>query len=262
MTVKKFLLNLLLMAFVVLLILGGTMLWLRFYTSHGQKLELPNYEGKHIKEASIDADDRSFQIVIKDSTHRVGIPGGLILAQNPKPGSLVKENRKIYVDVAKYNADVIALADMRPLYGHEYDNKKKELASMFINSVIKSRRYDKGEPNHILEVWYEGEKIDGQSGKKPGVEIKVGSTLEFIVSGVEGGKTALQDYTCNLLKEAEFMIGNSRFKVGNIEKLGAITDMSNAYIVAQNPSFEEDLELSFGTPIDLTIQQAKPKECN
>ena len=32
------------------------------------------------------------------------------------------------------------------------------------------------------------ELIDGKAGRKEGVNIKVGGTLEFVVSGLEGGE--------------------------------------------------------------------------
>ncbi len=250
------------MALFVIVIFGGIMLWLKFYTNHGQKLDLPTYEGMHISDAESDAEDKSFVVVVKDSTHRVGVPGGIILSQNPKGGSLVKENRKIYVDVAKYNADLIGLTDMRPMYGHEYENKKKELASLFIESKIRRRRYDPGEPNHILEVWYEGKQIDGRNGRTQGVNIKVGSTLEFVLSGIDGGETNSIDYSCKTLREVKWIFDKSRLKIGNIEKRGVITDMDNAYIIDQIPPFEENKVIPFGSIVNLVIQQDKPIDCN
>ena len=249
------------MFLLILVIFGGVLLWLRAYTNHGQRLELPDYNGKHIVEASDDAKGRSFQIVVKDSVHRVGVEGGLILSQSPMPGSKVKENRKIYVDVAKYNPDLIKLADMRPMYGREYENKRKELASQFINAKIKHKRYDPGEPNHILEVWYEDNLIDGKDGRTPGVEIKVGSTLEFVVSSIEGGQVSSSDYSCKTLREARWIFDRYRLQMGNIKRIGVITDMDNAYIIAQDPPHVEGKEIPFGTQIDLTVQQEKPQKC-
>ncbi|NNE25778.1 MAG: PASTA domain-containing protein [Saprospiraceae bacterium] len=261
MTVKQFFIQLALMALVVILLLGGVMIWLRFYTNHGQKLELPDYKEMHIKDAKSDAELKTFEVVVKDSAYRVGMPGGLILTQNPKPGSLVKEGRKIYVDISKYNPDLVALSDLRPMYGHEYSNKQRELASLFINSKIKSRRYDPGEPDHILEVWYEGDLIEGKEGVKKGVDIKVGGTLEFVVSGLEGGKAESVDYTCKTLREMQFILDYSRLKMGKITRTGVITNMEDAYIIAQNPPHEEGKTIPHGTKIDFTVQQDKPESC-
>ena len=249
------------MALVVILLLGGVMIWLRFYTNHGQKLELPDYKEMHISEAEADAKSKTFKVVVKDSAYRVGIPGGTILTQNPKPGSLVKEGRKIYVDISKYNPDLIALSDLRPMFGYEYSNKKRELSSLFINSKIKKRRYDPSEPNHILEVWYNNEVIEGKEGVKQGVNIQVGDTLEFVVSGLDGGEAKSVDYTCKTLRELRFILDISRLKMGDITRVGAIKDMDNAYVIAQNPVHEEGKLIPHGTKFDLTVQQEKPESC-
>ena len=76
------------------------MLWLRIYTNHGQKLELPDYRNMSVEEARIDAQKKSFELIVNDSLFRVGTPGGIILNQNPEAGSKVKENRKVYFTYA------------------------------------------------------------------------------------------------------------------------------------------------------------------
>ena len=55
-----------------------TLLWLRFYTNHGQELEMPDYIGVQLDEASKNAEDKTFQIVVTDSVHIVGTAGGEI----------------------------------------------------------------------------------------------------------------------------------------------------------------------------------------
>ena len=40
--------------------------WLRFYTNHGQKLELPNYLEMNIKDAHKKASENSFTLIVND----------------------------------------------------------------------------------------------------------------------------------------------------------------------------------------------------
>jgi len=261
-TVKKFIIQLLLMALVVILVFAGVLLWLKFYTNHGQKLELPQYEGIHLDKASTDAEKKSFEIIVNDSIHRVGMDGGIILTQNPVAGSLVKENRKIYLDITKHNADLIKLEDLRQMYGREYNSKKQELASLLINSEIKYRRYDPGEANHILEVWYGDEIIEGRGGIKEDVVIEKGATLEFVISGIEGGNVKMRDFTCQLLSQIRTTIEMSRLKIGEIERKGIITDIDNAYVTSQIPPYVEGETLVMGSTINLVVQQEKPANCD
>ena len=237
------------------------MIWLKFYTNHGQKLELPQYEGIALIEAQEDASERSFEIIVNDSIHKVGVPGGIILTQNPTAGSLVKENRKIYVDITKHDADLIPLSELRQMYGREYNSKKQELASLLINSEIKSRRYDPGEPNHILEVYYGDKLIEGRGGRTEGVQIEKGATLSFVVSGVDGGEIDLIDFRCQILSQIRTIIEMRRLKIGNIEVRGVVTDQSNAYVIAQDPAYEEGKKLPMGSTINLVVQQEKPSDC-
>jgi beta-lactam-binding protein with PASTA domain len=245
----------------VILIFAGVLLWLKFYTNHGQKLEMPQFEGVALKAATKDADKKSFEIIVNDSIHRVGMPGGMILSQNPKAGSLVKENRKIYVDITKYNADIIMLDDLRQMYGREYNSKKQELASLLINSEIRGRRYDPGEANHILEVYYGDQLIEGRGGRSKDIKIEKGATLSFIVSGVDGGEIALYDFKCQILSQVRSRLEMSRLKIGNIERSGVVTDLENAYIVSQDPAYEEGLKLPMGSMINVVVKQDKPTDC-
>src|SRR5689334_14026925 len=82
-------------------------LWLKLYTHHGQALKMPDYTGFQYEEAIKDARHKKFRMSIQDSLHILGKPGGEIVKQNPDPGSLVKQNRMIYVTITKRNPDQI-----------------------------------------------------------------------------------------------------------------------------------------------------------
>src|SRR5210317_2111232 len=83
-TNKIFFKNLLFMGIFILILLIALNLYLRSYTNHGQKLTLPDFNDMHLRDASILATEKTFQIIVNDSTHIVGMPGGVIINQNPK----------------------------------------------------------------------------------------------------------------------------------------------------------------------------------
>jgi len=247
----------------VALIFGGVLLWLRFYTNHGQKLELPEYIGTDFEEARKDAKKKSFELIIDDSIHIVGKPGGLVWTQNPIAGSLVKENRKIYVDVTKYSADLIDIKSIGTMYGQEYNRMSSALLARKINSTIKGYKYDAGEPDHILEVWYEGKLIDGQQGKKTGVKIKKGDQLEFVLSKSDGAQIKIPDLRCQSLIAVKSILKFSKLKLGNIEMVGgAVTDLDKAYVISQDPVPNGNDMIQSGQLFNLTVQQAKPEDCD
>ena len=263
MTLKRFLIHLLLMAAFVILIFVGVLFWLRIYTNHGQKLELPNYKEMQLVEAQEDAKNNSFEIIVNDSLYRVGVPGGQILTQNPVAGSLVKENRKVYVDISRYNATVNSLADLPVMYGREYNSVKRSLSHLEINSEILRYRHDIGEPDHILEVHYDGQLIVGKNGIKDNVKIKTGGTLGFVLSNKKGGQVPIPDLVCKQRKAAEFIIRSRHLKIGDIEKRGAIelSKMDSTYVISQFPPYRDSTMIDHGTVIDLVIQREKPDFC-
>lgn len=245
--------------FFVLLIIG-ILWWLNIYTNHGQKLVLPDYRNVNIKEASKDALDNKFKIIVDDSTHIVGKPGGIIIDQNPKPKSKVKENRKIYVTVTKFNPDKVKVKDLPLLYGRNYDSKKRELSILKINSKIKGYKYDKGSPNYILEVFYKGKSIISKEGKQNNVEIEKGETLEFILSRKSGGSTDLPNMRCMEVEQAIFLIESRNLKLGIVRKDGQLVSEHQGYVTKQIPASIDNLPM--GTVVDLYIADELPNDCN
>jgi len=259
-TIKKFLFNLLLMALVVALVIIGTLFWLKSYTNHGQKIELPDYIGINFATAKEDAEDKTFKLMIKDSVHRVGVKGGEILSQIPVAYSKVKENRTVYVTTAKYNADLIKLEDLPSLYGKMYEDKKRELGYLDIETEIKGYKFDTSEPDHILEVWQNGKQIVGKNIKGSGVTVPKGGTLEFVLSKTQGGMTDIPKLRCSPLSYAEFIIGGS-LKIGKITSEGDAVNQATAYIVSQYPPYTPGGKIEMNSTIDITISNKKPKDC-
>ena len=250
------------MAAVVAIILFLVFQWLKIYTNHGQELELPNYVGQLYNEARDDAEDKTFQLIVSDSLHIVGKRGGEIISQNPTQGALVKENRKIYVDITKHTADTYSLSkDLPTMYGQDYERTEAKLSNLQISSEIKSTRADKGEPNHILEVWYDGKLVDGQQGKKPGVNIRKGSQLEFVVSKSIGAEIPIPDWRCKRLGLVLTLARFDRLIVGEIEVRGVVTNKDSAFVVQQYPSPDALSSIETGQSIDIIVQQERPESC-
>lgn len=256
----KFVRNLLYIVLFYVVVIFLVLQWLKFYTNHGQKIEMPNYVDMKIDEASEDAEDRSFQIMVNDSVHIVGREGGLIINQNPKPGAKVKENRKIYVDVTKYIADQIAIKSLPNLYGNDYERKKKELSYTNIGCRVRSYKYDIGEPNHVLEVWYKGELVINNEGRKNNVMINKGDTLEFVLSKSEGAQILVPDLVCKNLSEAKYLLEANKLKLGIISgEMGS--SEASSFITEQSPASDGISTALMGSTINVWVAGEKPIDC-
>ncbi len=237
-------------------------MWLRTYTNHGQKLSLPDYVGRTLEDATIDAKKKSFQVIVDDSIHIVGQPGGIIRDQNPKPSSEVKENRKIYVTITKYNADKILVSDLPSLYGRDYNRKKSELGYLNLKTTVRGYKYDSGEADYILEVWYKGKRINSGYDKKNDTEIEKGSTLEFVLSKKSGAEIPVPDVLCKTLNEVQFLFDQIKLGIGSLSEEGSVLDPETAYVIRQNPPADGIGSIITGSSIDIVISQEKPDYCN
>ncbi len=239
-----------------------TFAWLKHYTRHDQKLELPDYVGWNLNEATDNATDLSFRISTLDSLYIVGKPGNQILQQHPVPGSMVKENRTIYVTITKSNADKISVGRLPILYGKNYERKKRELYKSFeIECKIVGRRFDPGEPGHILAVIYNGETVCDRKGRKEDVLIEKGTTLSFIITERRGGELRIPDLICKTFAEAQFIIENSGLRLGEIITDGNIGIVDSAYVTGQVPDPAEG-KMHMGDEIKLSLVAGKPIDCN
>lgn len=249
------------MAIVLVVVVLITLFWLKTYTNHGQQLELPDYVGINYDSAKKDADEKSFVLVVKDSIHKVGVKGGEILDQLPVAFSKVKENRTVYVTVAKYQADLIKLEDMPAMYGEPYESKKAELGYLKITSDIKGYKYDTGEPDHILEVWQNGKQIVGRNIKGTGVTVPKGGKLSFVLSKSRGGMLEVPDLKCQQVSAAQFVLGSQNLKIGKITADGIIENEGQAWIIAQFPPYSFGSKIEMDSEIDITISSTKPNNC-
>jgi beta-lactam-binding protein with PASTA domain len=72
--------------------------WLRYSTNHGQFVEVPQLQGKTLDVVKIELDDNDLQLVVQDSAnYNPNYPKYSVIEQLPEAGSLVKEDRKIYL---------------------------------------------------------------------------------------------------------------------------------------------------------------------
>ncbi|MEL6123126.1 MAG: PASTA domain-containing protein [Bacteroidota bacterium] len=252
-TNRTFLLNLLGIFVFVALVLWGVMTWLKVYTHHGQQIEMPNYIGAPISESELSARERKFEIIVNDSVHIVGKPGGLIHNQTPRPGAYVKEGRKIYVTTTKYNADLIDISNLR-LYGQGYEMTKSSLERKGFKTEIKDYRYDHLTNNAILEVWQDNRLLVSRTTNPDKVQLEKGSTLSFVISTPEGGSEVVENLVGRTVNTARFLHQYLRLDIVNRDDIVGF-DIEKCEIVSQNPNADGLTSLSHGSTIAVTVRK-------
>jgi eukaryotic-like serine/threonine-protein kinase len=202
-----------------------------------------------------------FELIVNDSIFVIGSPGGVILDQNPKPVSEVKSGRKIYVNITKYQPDYLRVSELPVLYGNDFNQKKIELSYRDIGANVKDYRYDPGEPDHILEVYYKERLIINRNTFLADVKIAKGDKLDFILSQSSGGDVAVPNLVCLSFSEAIFILESNKLSVGNILESGEITNRAVAVVIGQSPLPGPEELITRGSTVGLTISQNKPDDC-
>ena len=233
--------------------------WMRCYTNHGESLQVHNYIGIPLEDAIKKANSRTFSIIVNDSIFVVGKPPLEVLEQDPKPLSRVKEERKIYLTVSKASPDMVNLPDISN--GNEdFDQYRRKLRSHSINAKIIDRKFsNKLEPNTIIEVLYNGEKITKEL--QDGYEVPMGCTLEFVVTERGGGTVPIPNLVCKDYDAASFLIGNFSLNIGSIITDATVTDQNSAYVWKQLPRHRAGVNMRIGEQIDLYLTQNRPENC-
>jgi beta-lactam-binding protein with PASTA domain len=223
---------------------------LDYYTRHGSGAPVPALKGMSIDKAISTLSDQGFGYQI-DSVYVPDQPPGTIVEQDPDAGTMVKQNRVIYLTMVTRLAPNVTLPDLS-------DQNYMEAAATLANYGLKigdtTTRTDIA--NHILEVRFAGQII------KPGTKLPKGSRLDLVIgNGVGASEVDIPDFTNQDLDAVKFAIKNGGLRVGTITYQGTITDSSNVVVVGQSPAKTDSVsKTSFGTPINLTVSQAKKSD--
>jgi len=244
-----------------ILLMGGLFFlvnaMLNWYTRHNESVQVGNYIGMSVDEATRRARDRSFRVVITDSIYIVDKTPNTVLDQDPKPLSRVKQRRRIYLTVTKSTPDAVTLPGLVGSYN--YDQYTRKLEQLNLRYRIRERQFSsKYEENTILHFYYNGQKIT-QDDLEDGVEVPMGSTLEFVVTERNTGYVPLPDLVCKTYEAAQFLISANNLAVGNI--YGEVADINSAYVWRQEPTYEPGQNIRMGEQISIYLTQERPEGC-
>lgn len=235
-----------------------TLWWLKCYTHHGESVHVPNFIGMGFREASQKALARGFGVVINDSLYVPGKPPGIVLLQNPKPQSRVKEGRTIYLTIAKRNPDVVRLPAL--VGNDDYDLYSRKCLRLGLKPRVIARIVaPKLAPNTIVAVLFRGDTIT--EAIRYGFEVEMGSEIDFIVSEKVTLLVNIPNCTCLTYDAARFLISSSNLNLGAVIPDATVVDLSSAYVWRQSPPYEPNGTIRVGEQIDLYLTQERPAGC-
>jgi len=241
---KPLLKNFILALLTAVIIIAATLIWLRFYTNHGEKIETPNFMGLTIEEAMDLADENNLRYSI-DSVY-ASKPKNTIILQNPLPfsdsvESWVKSDRYIYLTVVRKMEQKIKLPNI-------VDNSKSLASTKLTISGLNPSWTYQASPfkDVVMDVKFEGKSI------KPGFVLPKGSKVKVIVG--KGQQQSAQVQIPNLvgktINEANIELGSKSFQLTEIyNNCVSKADSLVAKIVQQSPDYMDGKTIAEGSEI-------------
>ncbi|MBK7133478.1 MAG: PASTA domain-containing protein [Bacteroidales bacterium] len=250
---KVFLKNLGLAISIVVGVIMILLIWMNFYTRHGQARPVPDFYGLTLEETIKLAKKNKLKYTIADSVYTTIVPRGCIAEQSPKPGFKVKKWRNIVLTINAFNPEMVAVPNL-------IDLPIRQALLQIESSGLKmgeSRFRPDLSINIVLDQLYNGKKIN------PGDSLQKGSVIDLVLGkGLSNQRSSVPDLMGMHLDPAKNKIIVSAFSLGTyIYDSSILTgdDTVNAFVYKQNPEFKEDASLQLGSAIYLwlTVDSAK-----
>ncbi len=103
--------HLLYMLVVSIVIVFLAFLFIKMVARQGKEYELPDYRGVALADMR-SANPYHLEYVVIDSVYDPEQEGGIVLQQDPKPGTMIKTHRKVYVTLTTYAPSDVVLPEL------------------------------------------------------------------------------------------------------------------------------------------------------
>jgi beta-lactam-binding protein with PASTA domain len=244
------------LGFAIVIAVGVIMMlliWMNFYTRHGQARPVPSFYGLTMEQTVKLAKKSRLRFQIIDSIYTTAVPLGCIAEQNPKPGFKVKKWRNVVLTINAFHPEMVAMPNLLDL--------PKRQAILVIESSgleIGTLRYRPDlSVDVVIDQLYNGKNIpEGDSLQK-------GSVIDLVLGkGLSNQRTPVPDLLGMKLDAAKSKILGSSLNLGTYVYDKTIIngpDTLNAFVYKQNPEYKENASLQLGSALYLwlTVDSAK-----
>ncbi|HNP08790.1 MAG TPA: PASTA domain-containing protein [Cyclobacteriaceae bacterium] len=212
-------------------------------TNHGETITVPSLEGMAIDKIDDFLSGHDLRYEINDSSYSEDFPPLTVLQQFPKPGSKVKENRKIYITLNRVTPPTVPMPDL------------VDRSRINAEVVLKSNELRRGhiilEPspflNLVKEMRYMGKPI------KEGTRVPKGAVIDLVVGdGYGRSDFRIGNLIGDSYETALFKLQGWNLHLGSVEiPAGVDTTGTSPVVYKQYPEVNEQVRV--GDPVDLWL---------
>jgi beta-lactam-binding protein with PASTA domain len=221
----------------------------KIYTRQGEEYEMPDVEGKALAEVE-EENDLELEFVVLDSIYQKGVPGGMIITQDPKGGIMVKKGRKVYVSITSFSAEDVVMPELTGL------SVRQATSELYSNGLAVGRLTFVEDPfkNNVKEQSCRGRSV--YAGQK----IARGSEIDLVVGLGEGECTNKVPFVIGKTADkARRDIVTASLNVGR-EHFNGVKNKEKAVVYRQEPDYTGVNQYPFGTQVELWYIDADANE--
>ena len=217
---------------------------LRYYTKHGQGLNVPELKGLNYTQAIEKLETLGLRYEV-DSVYIMDSPPGIVIDQDPVANTFVKDNRTIYLTINTAQAPNSKFPDV------EFKSLREAQA------LIESFGFKLGDTTlrpdvstDVLQATFGGQVI------RAGESLPKGSRIDLVLGDGNGNEEVELPVLIGLTKdEALYALRTgAKLNLGMITYEGTITDSTTAVVIRQDPFATDSLiKVKIGTPVNITL---------
>ncbi len=215
-------------------------------TRHSARRTVPDFVGLRMNDAEYFAGRRVLHIIINDSLHVSAYPGGVVLDQLPKGGTIVKPGRKVYVTI---NSVRQRMVDVPYVAGRSLRQAKNmlETAGLTIDHLEYAEdmatNYVLAEFVNDVEVLEDSLVVRAEKGS--GVLLRVGVAPNDV--------TAVPQVLGRSLHEAKSRLWESGLNIGEIEFDEGMPALERNRAKVYKQSMVPSAETAYGSYVSLRL---------
>ena len=220
--------------------LGFFYVYLPLITNHGESITVPDLQGMHVDELQEFLVARDLRYEVVDSVYSADLPPLTVTRQFPKPGSKVKQNRKIFISLNSVNPPSTRMPDLV--------DKTLRNAELILKSYELKRGQLTYKPDpfrNVLEQLYQGEPIE------PGTRVPKGATIDLVIGDGHGIRFfEMPDLRGLPLSEANVVLKGNNLEPGLVFNEDSVS-ADVAVVIRQRPA--AGLTVKVGRIVDLWL---------
>ena len=237
---KWFYISLIIMVLVVVAVFEITFLGQARFTRHGKEFSLPNMIGMNYDEAA-KLYKRDLTFILVDSIYVKDFPEGAVYQQNPRPGSMVKKGRNVYIIRTSIAPEVVSMPNLRNL----------SLRQAIVSLNIAGLQVDK---LVFVEYFARNAVIEQKIGNKviePKEDVVKGTAITLVVGLGTGNKnTNLPNLVGVGMENAKEILHKASLNLGT-EIFVDDADPEHLFVCRMSPNYSLNAMVPLGSQVDV-----------